>query len=420
MKLISTIKYYDIKSLAYRGVGLAIRFSIPLFFMLIQDLDRLGEYYVISSLIAAASIFGGFELAMYHSAKNNIDARQPDKFIVSAFLQNLTILNVILLGVWFFALYINSYDFIFCVFAAMALTLEIISFEIGRFIWNSGLSIWISRRELVKPIIFSILIFVSLFFDDEVIGLTGLKVFIVLNLVFILIESKILFQHFGESPKHFFEKLQGTITYRSLLVTAGPQFIEKQIFSYLPVLERTVMLHFVSPAFLGLYGFAFSIVSSLAHLIYLPSAVATTKIIMASQVDLATSDAYKSAIKLLVKVASSCGFVGASLFFASLFSEVIFSVELHPGFFSLVVIVVSSVAYSYSTNVAALYSHSSRFALALAGSALPIIPLVLIITTPDQLVWPNEELVLFAIFSTSVLLLSFRVVHFHLRLKNLK
>ena len=385
-----------------------------MYLLFINQPSLLGEYYLTSSIIAGYSVLGGAELAMFFTIEGS--KRYHARVVLMLLIKRLAIVNMFLFVPSAAVLAISIGNVNLAVLTALALVIEALSYEIGRYYWSIGRHELISVRDFIRPTIFALGIFISIYSEGVIISTLGVTVFLVANFLHVLCELLFVLasEEDAEAPVNCEDDAVRESGYRHYIRTVGPHFFQNQMLAYSLVAERSLLLAWAGASFLGFYGMWFSITSAVSQLISFPWLVNLKAEILKWQTARPPANVFLHCVKVLpiILISSACGLVIAYIF--SVCASYL-NIELPQlGRLAFFVIFISSTAYAYSAIVAALYSHSSRFVVSQLWTLFAFLPIygAAIVGSISSGFGESVFIGLLSIGLSSVLLLITRVVYF--------
>ena len=408
-------------NLILRACGTGFRFLIPVTLIGSGASDELGLYYLAISIMAGISIFGGMELGLFYSIEYKKKENLRNAATFQQFFYVLCGFNLILsIAAIAFGIFWGKQLPELFFFIVIALAVESVSYEVGRFLWNLGEVEKVSKRDFLRPLVFAISILVSLFLYSKILTSVSLLIFIVANTAILIYESR---SYFGVTMSTLnINWIRDMTTYdfaSKLFQRVGPQFLQNQILSVVLILERVLFTVTVGLVFLGSYAFIFSIVSVLSHLIFMPKMVKVREIIIADQISLFNVQAYIQSIKFVWLVVLVTLTVTAVISFTGPWIANFFDKDLNFSPLVLITVGVTSAIYSYNAAVSPLFSHKTSWLKANMLTLSGLIPIVACIYFSEFLSDDSEMLALAAILVSAFMQLAFRLVFFKSRVNAL-
>lgn len=408
-------------NLVLRAFGVGFRFLVPVVLIASGASEELGLYYLALSIMAGISIFGGMELGLFYSIehKNNKDPQSIAPtlrffYVLCAFNIILSVI-AITLGV-FFSEQLPKLFFLIVI----ALSIESISYELGRFLWNLGEVEKVSRRDFLRPFIFMLSILVSLHLYSKIITTVSLLIFIFANIAILIYESR---KYLGVKKLSLnLSWAKDIATYNSIskfFYHVGPQFLQNQLLSVILIVERLLFTVTVGLVFLGSYAFIFSIVSVLSHLLYMPKMVKVRERIIADQLSLSNIETYVESIKFLLPVSLITFFIVMAIILIGPFVADYFGQALDFDPMILTTIGVTSAIYAYNAAVSPLFSHKTRWLKANLLTLFALTPMLAVIYLHNLSSFDVETLVLGAVLISAIMQLLFRLNFFKSRVNAL-
>ena len=408
-------------NLILRISGNGFRFLIPVTIIALGSPNELGFYYLAISIMAAISIFGGMELGLFYSieCKNKADLRSSAP--MQQFFYVLCGFNLILsiAAIAFGIFWWKQLPELF-VLIVLALAVESVSYEVGRFLWNLGEVEKVSRRDFLRPLVFLLSILISIFLYNKILTSVSLLIFIVGNTAILIYESR---KYLGFRMISYNQSwVDDVIVYDFLakfIRRVGPQFLQNQLLSVIVILERFMITVTIGVVFLGSYAFLFSIVSTLSHLIYMPKMVKVRKLIIADQLSLSNVEVYIESIKFLLPVIVVTFFITVAMFITGPLIENYFDKDLNFSPMIVATIGVTSAIYAYNAAVSPLFSHKTRWRVANMLTLFGLTPMLAAIYLHEFISTDLEMLALGALSISAIMQLVFRLVFFNSRVKAL-
>ncbi len=346
--------------LACRLLGIASRFLVPLYLFTNNNISLLGEFYLISAIIAGYSVLGGAELSMYYGVKVG-KVFSGEYLGIINLVRKASIFNLMLSPIVFALTYWHYSDVVLSFLIIFALGIEAVSYEIGRYLWNINRPGLISLRDLVRPVIFSFSVLLSVTHAGKVFELWGLSFFILANLCYLVCELTYLHQK-NKKIKRDADNLGSTVfEFKAYARIVFPQFTQNQLLAYSLIAERLLFVNWGGTDFLGRYGFWYSIVSALGHVVCMPRLVALKALIVKSQEVLEDQRVYIECCSIIWIIVASCLIATVFALAGSYVFGMLGLQTFYPGLAVGSTVLISSVTYIYCGVVSAMYSHHSRF-----------------------------------------------------------
>ena len=409
-------------NLFFRSSGIGFRFLIPISIIFLDKPDELGLYYLATSIMAGVSIFGGMELALFFSIKFKQKENILKQEIVANFFWALCAFNLFLI---FFvissvALWSKNLPELFFLII-LALAVESVSYEVGRFFWNLGEVKKVSLRDFFRPLGFAISILVSLYLHDKILTLTSLIIFIVINSLIVFIEMKsYTFSGSFKRTIYWIRNLKIKIFLREFLNRVGPQFLQNQILAALLILERTIFTVVLGLAFLGSYAFVFSVISTISHLIYMPMILKVREIIIANQVSNSDKFPFEESVKLLWVVIFVTFIMCLLMAIIGQKLAISFGKELDFSPIVIITVGISSITYAFAAAVSPLFSHKNSWVLANTLTFISSFPMLIVLYDVSFFGENSKLIVLSSILTTAILQLIFRITFFKFKIRSFK
>ena len=285
--------------------------------MLIGALEELGTYFIVTSIIGAASVLGGLELALHFSVKF-ADAKNAQKFkTTQRFIFSLIFVNSFFIFTSFllfkFVFHIEI-DFLFL--AILALSSEALVNEYGRFLLNVGKINHISQRDLLRGLFMAIAIGSSLVIENTVVSEISITIFLFLNLGLFIGKAHKTSKHFEVADiKVWVTDIVSLSFFKDLVKSSAPQFIQNQILVYSVTIERLLITALAGLSFMGSYVFLFTMISALASLVCMPISLKVRKLIVANQTEWNDKNTFTQSILLFPKVLGCTTIICAAVIF---------------------------------------------------------------------------------------------------------
>lgn len=294
----------------FRLSALAIRFLCPLAALALSDAATMGAYYLFISYFTFVVGVSSLELAVPFSRKYlRCKTDKQRQILFSGFLTNLIAVTTALAipsGVLAAGWAGVPIDLIllFC----LSLATEACVNEIGRFYWNIGEWKVPSLRDLVRAVIFTTSILMSVYIENEVLTSMTFLILSVGNLAILGYEWRSWGGARTAKDIQLLHLLKSTwLKVQQSLAKSMPQFLQIQLLGLQPLLERTLIEKTVGLATLAAFSFLTSVIQSTASLQLVPLVAKVRKLILCARDVSERIEANRQAIFLCLKIAAISG-----------------------------------------------------------------------------------------------------------------
>lgn len=300
-----------------RFLALTIRFVCPLAALTLSDAETMGAYYLFISYFSFVVGISSLELAVPYSKKYlRCKSDLQRKILFSGFLVNLTIVStalaiptgVISVG-W--AAVPSALIPMFC----LAIATEACVNEVGRFFWNIGEWKMPSLRDLIRSVIFTTAILVSVYIENKIITITMFLILTSGNLLIIIYEWK----YWGRA--HLSQNLRSiNILHSSWLRVCRSmrgsmhQFLQMQILGLQPLLERSLIEKTLGLSTLASLSFLTSAMQSAASLQIVPLVANVRQHILSASSISQRIEANRQVILFTLKITAICAGWGVAVY----------------------------------------------------------------------------------------------------------
>jgi len=294
----------------FRLSALAIRFLCPLAALALSDAETMGAYYLFISYFTFVVGVSSLELAVLFSRKYlRCKSDKPRRILFSGFLTNLIAVTTalaiptgVLVAGW--AGVPTDLIPLFC----LSLATEACVNEVGRFFWNIGEWKMPSLRDLVRAVIFTTAIVVSVYIENEVLTSMTFLILSAGNVAIMGYEWRSWGGARTARDIQVLHLLKSTwLRVRQSLAKSMPQFLQMQLLGLQPLLERTLIEKTVGLATLAAFSFLTSVMQSAASLQLVPLVAKARQLILGARSVSERIEANRQAIFLGLKIAAISG-----------------------------------------------------------------------------------------------------------------
>ncbi|MDB4071852.1 hypothetical protein N9512_05275 [Amylibacter sp.] len=367
------------------------------------------------------SNIGGLELGLYYSLEYKKNENLRDNNFGKIFFKTLSgfnfILVILLIIFWMFW---NKHLPELFPLIVIALGVEAISYEFGRFLWNLGEVEKVSKRDFLRPLIFTSSILVSVFLSGEILTVISLLIFIVGNTFILIYEAR---KHLDiRMPTYDISWIRSVVPSEFIskfFHRVGPQFLQKQCMSTIIILERLLFTITLGLDFLGIYVFIFNIINVLSNIIVMPKMIKVRKIIITDQLFLTNVEAYVESIKFVWLIIWVTLVIVVLMFVMGPGIADYFDKDLNFTPLVLITIGITSAIYNYTDMVAPLFCHKTRWFKSNMLTILGFLPIVITIYVYEFIRVDLETFVLNVILVSAILQIVFRLGFFISRVNTL-
>jgi hypothetical protein len=269
-----------------RFFALAIRFICPLAALTLSDAETMGAYYLFISYFSFVVGISSLELAVPFSKKYlRCKSDMQQRVLFSGFLVNLTIVSTVLAiptGVismsW--AGVPSALIPLFCLVIATEACVN----EVGRFFWNIGEWKMPSLRDLIRSVIFTTGVLLSVYIENEILTPTMFLILIAGNLLIIIYEWK----YWGRARLALDIRGIHILNSSWLRVCRSMrgsmhQFLQMQLLGLQPLLERSLIEKTLGLSTLASLSFLTSVMQSSASLQIVPLVANLRQLILSAR-----------------------------------------------------------------------------------------------------------------------------------------
>lgn len=286
----------------FRLFALLIRFICPLAALALSSVETMGKYYLFVSYFMLVSGIATLELAVpfsrkYLLSKNNIQRRIIfGDFIINQSLVSLTLAIPACIFVSIWADIPLQLIPLFC----LSVATEGCAIEGNRFFWNIGESKFLSKRDLIRAVIFTVAVVISIYFMKEVVSIWTFLIVMAGNLCIIVWEFRLLGGIRRRDRSNIFQILRRSLLgVRWSLSVSIPQFLHMQILTLQTLLERVLVEKTLGLASVGVFSFLTSLIQSATGLLLVP-AVAKVRQSLLSAENISNRIIANSQVKVLL------------------------------------------------------------------------------------------------------------------------
>jgi hypothetical protein len=265
----------EIEYIAIRVLALLIRFSIPISILAISSKIELGRYYLAISFFSFCTTFLAFEYSTAYAAKY-MDILHNKESIYSEFIFKLFLISFTLALIPFlFLITTSDLSFFILLCIPIVFSLEAISIETGRFLINIGDTVYSTKRELLKSIILSISVIISVYILDVTISWLTVIIYLIGTCMILYNDKK-----FFGCKNYKLEESSKFLSIKTDLIQPGRVMIRGQLINSNQLIERYFIDKTLGLEIVGIYSLYYSIIQASSSILLMKSYSLTRRLVI--------------------------------------------------------------------------------------------------------------------------------------------